>query len=127
MNTLTVLRVSTQEDVARSEAPSLELSANNPDDRLAGWLRGAPWRAEEPFPGTVAARHPEPAVVTAARVMAVEGFEVCNVIAEIEHLGIDRTRLEEAKTYWVRQLSRGRSDDFAGHRVLQALEGALRA
>ncbi len=128
MSTVTVPKASPRhERVARSEAPSLELKDGEPDDPLAGWLRRAPWRTEKPLPGTVAAKYPEPAAVTVARVMDFEGFDVGKVVVEIDRLGIDRIQLEEAKTYWARQLGRRPSDDFAGYRVLESLEAALRA
>lgn len=128
MSTVTIPRASpTYEGAAHVDSPRLDLEVCDRDDPLAGWFRRAPWRAKDPYPGTVAAKHPEPAAVTVARVMDIEGFNVGQVVVEIERLGIDRTQLEEAKTYWVRQLGHRPSDDFSAHRVLKSFEVALRA
>lgn len=79
-----------------------------------------------PPPGTVAARDPEPALVTAARVMAVDGLEQKGSVAELLWLVSDDVEaLESAVVYWTRRLRHRRSDDFDGHRALRLLRSAL--
>ncbi len=90
------------------------------------WIDRAPWATCAPHPGTVAARERESAIVTAARVMALQSVEGGDFVGELRRLSVDDPEaLEAAVTYWERRLRHRRSDDFAGQRALRLLRSAL--
>jgi hypothetical protein len=79
-----------------------------------------------PHPGTVAYLNPEPDLVTEVRALVADGVDRRESVDMVISRSLDRSEVEAAYSYWVRQMPRFAWDDHTGTHVLMILEDALR-
>lgn len=79
-----------------------------------------------PHPGTVAYHNPEPDLVTQVRTLVSSGVDRREAVNMVISGSVDRSEVEAAHTYWIRQMPRFDRDDHTGTHVLMIIEDALR-